>query len=179
MATTTPPSTGTSVRELFDAMTYGPAPEGDAPVRQWIAAHGGTFGHYINGAWVAGADTFEVLEPATGKPLARVAQGTAGDVAAAVAAARAALPAWQALDDHARARWLYAIARGVQASQHGLLIWVANCESVARPKRGCGAELSGRGGAPSAAVPDRLVRIARDVHFTPDDEHQHAAHVPT
>jgi aldehyde dehydrogenase (NAD+) len=114
MATTTPPSTGTSVRELFDAMSYGPAPEGDAPVRQWIAAHGGTFGHYIDGAWVAGADTFEVLEPATGKPLARVAQGTAADVAAAVAAARAALPAWQALDDHARARWLYAIARGVQ-----------------------------------------------------------------
>ena len=114
MATTTPPTTGTSVRELFDAMSYGPAPEGDAPVRQWIAAHGGTFGHYIDGAWVAGTDTFEALEPATGKPLARVAQGTAAHVDAAVAAARAALPAWQALDDHARARWLYAIARGVQ-----------------------------------------------------------------
>ena len=117
MAGTTPPSTPSAtptVRALFDAMSYGPAPEGDAPVRDWIARYGGTFGHYIGGQWVAGSSTFEVLEPATGKPLARVAQGTSADVDAAVAAARAALPAWQALDDHARARWLYALARGIQ-----------------------------------------------------------------
>ena len=120
MATTTPPvntpvgSAKPSVRELYDSMSYGPAPEGDAPVRDWIARHEGSFGHYIGGQWVAGSDSFEVLEPATGKPLARVAQGGTADVDAAVAAARAALPAWQALDDHARARWLYALARGIQ-----------------------------------------------------------------
>lgn len=117
MATTTPPVGGSAkptVRDLYDSMSYGPAPEGDAPVREWIARHNGTFGHYIGGQWVAGADHFEVLEPATGNSLARVAQGTAADVDAAVAAARAALPAWQALDDHARARWLYALARGIQ-----------------------------------------------------------------
>lgn len=113
MSTTTPPAKPT-VRELYDAMSYGPAPEADAPVRQWIAQHGGRFGHYINGAWVTGSEHFEVREPATGKPLATVAQGTSADVDAAVAAARAALPAWQALDDHARARWMYAIARGIQ-----------------------------------------------------------------
>jgi aldehyde dehydrogenase (NAD+) len=117
MATTTPPvgsSAKPTVRELFDAMSYGPAPEGDTPAREWIARHGGTFGHYIGGQWVAGASTFAVVEPATGAPLARVAQGTSADVDAAGAAARAALPAWQALDDHARARWLYALARGIQ-----------------------------------------------------------------
>ena len=112
MTASTPPSP--SVRALYDAMTYGPAPEGDAPVRQWIAHHAGTFGHYINGQWIPGVSTFEVVEPATGKPLAQVAQGTAGDVDAAVAAARAALPGWRALSDHARARWLYALARGIQ-----------------------------------------------------------------
>ncbi len=110
--TTIPPTS--KVRALFDEMSYGPAPEGDAPAREWIAQYAGRFGHYINGAWVAASSTFEVLEPGTGKPLAQVAQGTAADVEAAVAAARAALPAWQALDDHARARWLYAIARGIQ-----------------------------------------------------------------
>jgi aldehyde dehydrogenase (NAD+) len=117
MATTTPPAASVhtpSVRELFDTMSYGPAPEGDAPARDWIARHDGVFGHYIGGRWVAGTDTFEVREPATGKPLARVAQGAAEHVNAAVAAAREALPAWQALDDHARARWLYALARGIQ-----------------------------------------------------------------
>ena len=68
MATTTPPagpSATPSVRELYDAMSYGPAPEGDAPVREWIARHDGTFGHYIGGQWVAGSSTFDVLEPAT------------------------------------------------------------------------------------------------------------------
>ena len=121
MATTTPPSASPgdagrapTVRELYDRMSYGPAPEGDAPVRSWIAQHGGRFQHYIGGQWHAGTSTFEVFEPATGAPLAQVAQGTAADVDAAVAAARAALPAWQALDDHARARWLYALARGIQ-----------------------------------------------------------------
>src|SRR5881392_3620350 len=44
----------------------------------------------------------------------RVTQGTKADVDAAVAAARAALPGWQALDGHARARYLYALARGIQ-----------------------------------------------------------------
>lgn len=114
MTMTTPSATGPSVRALFDTMAYGPAPEGDAPVRAWIAEHGGTFGHYIGGQWMPAAHTFEVAEPATGAALALVAQGTAADVDAAVAAARAALPAWQALDEHARARWLYAIARGIQ-----------------------------------------------------------------
>jgi len=55
-----------------------------------------------------------VFEPATGNRLAQVAQGTAADIEAAVTAARAALPAWRALSDHARARWLYALARGIQ-----------------------------------------------------------------
>ncbi len=115
MAPTTTPAGG-SVREIFDSMSYGPAPEGDAVVRAWLADHGSAFGHYIGGAFTtpAAGESFEVQDPSTGTPLARVAHGSAHDVDAAVAAARAALPAWQALDDHARARWLYAIARGIQ-----------------------------------------------------------------
>ena len=97
-------------------MSYGPAPEGDAPIRQWLASHSGTFGHYINGAWVNPTpdEHFDVFDPSSGSVIAHVAQGSATDVDAAVAAARAALPAWQALDGHARARWLYALARGIQ-----------------------------------------------------------------
>ncbi len=113
MATTSKPSSET-LRDAFERMSYGPAPEADAPVRAWIAEHGGRFGHYINGQWVDAAAHFAVHDPSTGTELAQVAQGAATDVDAAVAAARAALPAWQALDDHARARWLYALARGIQ-----------------------------------------------------------------
>ncbi len=116
--TTSPPPAGrlSPVRELFDHMGYGPAPEGDAVVRQWLEAHARRFKHYIGGAWSAPLDGehFGVTDPATGAELAWVAQGSADDVSRAVAAARAALPAWQALDGHARARWLYALARGIQ-----------------------------------------------------------------
>ncbi len=121
MATTTPPdavkaAAPHSVRALFDSMSYGPAAEGDSVIREWLAAHQGSFGHYIGGRFTTpSADAqFDVREPATGRALARVAQGSTSDVGDAVAAARAALPAWQALDAHARARWLYAIARGIQ-----------------------------------------------------------------
>jgi aldehyde dehydrogenase (NAD+) len=54
--------------------------------------------------------------------LARVSQGTKADVDAAVAAARRALPAWRGLTGHARARYLYALAREVQ--KHSRLLAV-------------------------------------------------------
>lgn len=105
-----------TVRALYDEMGFGPAPEGDAPVRAWLAAHDATFGHFIGGRWTTPSDgaSFEIHQPSTGRLLAHVAQGSSHDVDRAVAAARAALPAWQALDGHARARWLYALARGIQ-----------------------------------------------------------------
>ncbi|HEU4628402.1 MAG TPA: aldehyde dehydrogenase family protein, partial [Gemmatimonadaceae bacterium] len=103
-----------SVAEIYQTMSFGPAPESDAPARRWLAEHEHTFGHYIGGRWVAGATHFEVRNPADGNVLARVAQGSRQDIDAAVAAARGALPGWAGLPGHARARWLYALARGVQ-----------------------------------------------------------------
>jgi aldehyde dehydrogenase (NAD+) len=54
--------------------------------------------------------------------LAEVAQGSAADVDAAVKAARKALPAWQKLTPHARARFLYALARQVQKHSRRLAV---------------------------------------------------------
>ncbi|MFI9536634.1 aldehyde dehydrogenase family protein [Nocardia fusca] len=53
---------------------------------------------YIGGGWVdpAGEQTFEVINPATEEVCGTVALGTAADVDVAVAAARAAFPAWSA-----------------------------------------------------------------------------------
>ena len=105
----------TTVAEIFSSMAYGPAPEGDAEARAWLAAHGGAFGHFIDGTFTkVGKGGFETREPATGKVLARVAQGSAADVEAAVSAASGALSGWQALTGHQRARHLYALARMVQ-----------------------------------------------------------------
>ena len=112
----------TSVREIFDTMEYGPAPEGDKPAREWLAKFDGKFGHFINGAWTKPAATFDVDNPATAKRIAEVSQGTRKDVDAAVKAARKALPAWQALGGHGRARYLYALARAVQRNSRLLAV---------------------------------------------------------
>jgi len=112
----------TSVREIFDTMEYGPAPEGDAPAREWLARHNARFGHYIGGAWTKPGSPFDVSNPATGKVLAQVSQGSKRDIDAAVKAARKALPAWQALGGHGRARYLYALARAVQRNSRLLAV---------------------------------------------------------
>jgi aldehyde dehydrogenase (NAD+) len=105
-----------TVAELFETMAYGPAPESDKPALEWVARHGGEFGLFVGGRWTKGQtdERFDVINPATTARLARVTQAGAADVAAAVAAARQAFPAWAALSGHARARHLYALARAVQ-----------------------------------------------------------------
>ena len=102
-----------SIAEILDTMEYGPAPESDKEALAWLGKHERVFGHYIDGAWTEPGDTFDVVNPATAKVIARVTNGTTDDVAAAVDAAKRALPGWRALSAHARARYLYAIARGV------------------------------------------------------------------
>ena len=104
----------TDVRTAFEELPWGPAPESAAQAREWLERHGRRFGCYIDGAWSEPGETFTVIDPATGTELALATQATDAEVDRAVAAARAALPAWQALGGHGRARWLYAIARGIQ-----------------------------------------------------------------
>ena len=62
-----------------------------------------------NGRWL------DVFEPATGQPFAQVADGDAQDVEAAVAAARAAFPAWSALPNSERGHWLRRLADALEA----------------------------------------------------------------
>jgi aldehyde dehydrogenase (NAD+) len=104
------------VAEIFESLDYGPAPESAGPANLWLDDHARTFGHFINGDWcdAAGGDYFATINPATAQPIARIAQGTAPDIEAAVRAARAALKEWRQLGDHGRARYLYAIARHIQ-----------------------------------------------------------------
>ena len=113
-----------TVAEIYHSMSFGPAPESDAPARRWLAEHGGQFGHYVGGRWTPAGrgEAFDVFNPADGSVLARASQGSADDVNAAVAAARAALPGWAGLPGHARARWLYALARAVQRNARLLAV---------------------------------------------------------
>src|SRR4051812_32993353 len=105
-----------SIPEIFQSMEYGPAPESAGPANAWLDAHQRRFGVFIAGSWQPGegTETFETLNPATGKPLAQLVHASTKDVDRAVRAARKAQPAWWALGGHGRARHLYAIARQVQ-----------------------------------------------------------------
>ena len=71
--------------------------------------------NYIAGKWTAAAGTeaLDVTNPATGETLARVPLSSAADLDAAVAAARAALPAWRDVSVIARARLLFGLREGL------------------------------------------------------------------
>ena len=124
-----------SIAEKFATMEYGPAPEDAKEALAWLERHGHRFQHFIGGEWQAPAagEYFDTLDPSTGEKLASVGQGSAADVDAAVKAARAASSAWQALTTHARARYLYAVARLLQ--KHSRLLAVLETMDNGKPIR--------------------------------------------
>ena len=63
--------------------------------------------HLINGREVGSAEYFETVNPATQEPLAQVARGGSAEVEAAVAAAKAAFPAWAGRPASERARLIH------------------------------------------------------------------------
>ena len=91
---------------------YAPAPESTDHAR--IDPQ---YGLFIDGEFVAPRrrQYFTTINPATAKPLARVAQADAGDVDRAVAAARRAWQRhWSKLKPAERGKYLYRIARALQ-----------------------------------------------------------------
>jgi aldehyde dehydrogenase (NAD+) len=113
-----------SIVEKFMSMEYGPAPEDPREAVVWLERHERRLGHFIGGAWrdpVEGG-YFDTTDPSTGELLASVAQGSVADVDQAVSAARGALYGWRSLSDHARARYLYGLARLVQKHARRLAV---------------------------------------------------------
>jgi aldehyde dehydrogenase (NAD+) len=113
-----------SIAEKFATMEYGPAPEDPKEAEAWLERHGRRFRLFIGGTWQEprSGEYFDTINPADGERLAAVAQGAAADIDAAVRAARDASPKWRALTPHARARYLYALARLVQKHSRQLAV---------------------------------------------------------
>jgi aldehyde dehydrogenase (NAD+) len=123
-----------SIPEIFRTMSYGPAPEATGSAHAWLEAHDRNFGLFVGGEWIRGqGESFEALNPGTGKPLARLAQATEAEVDGAVRAARRAQPGGAELGGHRRARYLYAIARQVQ--KHSRLFAVLESLDNGKPIR--------------------------------------------
>jgi aldehyde dehydrogenase (NAD+) len=112
---------GEAARPSLDfghAWDYAPAPE---TVKVTIAPR---YGHFIGGRFVDPVQRgyFPTVNPATEAALAEVAQGTEGDVDAAVRAARKAQPKWAALLATERAKYIFRIARRIQERARELAI---------------------------------------------------------
>jgi aldehyde dehydrogenase (NAD+) len=124
-----------SIAEKFVSMEYGPAPEDPKESVAWLERHGRRFGMFVGGEWVApvAGEYFDTLDPSTGERLASIAQAGAADIDAAVRAARAAAAKWRGLTPHARARYLYALARLVQ--KHSRLLAVLETMDNGKPIR--------------------------------------------
>jgi 5-carboxymethyl-2-hydroxymuconic-semialdehyde dehydrogenase len=73
--------------------------------------------NHINGEAKPALDgtTFEIISPVDLKPLAKVAHGKKADIDKAVAAAKAAFPAWAAMDGTVRKKLLHKIADAIVA----------------------------------------------------------------
>ena len=122
-----------TIKEIFDTMDYGPAPESAAEALAWLVDQGSQFGHFINGAFTAPGKLFESKNPANGEVLAELTQATQKDVDAAVKAARAAQAGWAAMGGSGRATYLYAIARLLQ--KHSRLFAVLETLDNGKPIR--------------------------------------------
>ncbi|HET7406023.1 MAG TPA: aldehyde dehydrogenase family protein [Mycobacteriales bacterium] len=72
---------------------------------------------YIDGAWVrsTGNETIDVENPTTEEVFATIPSGTAADVDRAVAAAKAALPAWSATSAEERAKYIARLQEALTA----------------------------------------------------------------
>src|SRR5215470_13548754 len=124
-----------SIAEKFVSMEYGPAPEDPKEAISWLERQHRRFDLFIGGVWKAPerGEYFDTFDPSNGEKLADVAQGSAGDIDAAVKAARAASDKWRSLTPHARARYLYALAR--QAQKHSRRLAVLETMDNGKPIR--------------------------------------------
>jgi malonate-semialdehyde dehydrogenase (acetylating)/methylmalonate-semialdehyde dehydrogenase len=127
-----------------------------------------TISHFINGqsATRAGAVTSPVYDPGTGEVQASLQLGDAAILAEAVAAAKAAQPAWAAVNPLGRARVLFKFKSlfeehrqelaHLMSSEHGKLL----DDSMGELERGlevveflCGAHICRRASSPRAPAP--------------------------
>ena len=124
-----------TIPEILDTLAYGVAPETSKPAFDWLAEHNNKFGLFINNEWrePSSKEWFDSVNPATAKRLGDIAQASDDDVQDAVKAARKAYGKWSQLSGHARARYLYAIARQIQ--KHSRLFAVLETLDNGKPIR--------------------------------------------
>lgn len=122
-----------TIRDIFNDLSYGTAPESATEAYDFIASHKGQFGCFIDGKFTRAGARFNTYNPASGAPLAEVTQATTSDIDKAIKAARRAQAPWAALPAHKRALYIYGLARLVQ--KHARLFAVLETLDTGKPIR--------------------------------------------
>ena len=121
--------------ESFEKLDYSDALESSEEAQNWLDSHGRRFGQFINGKFESrsDADLIASLNPSNGDLLANIEVAGPNQLKKAITAARNALPAWQAMDGHGRAKVLYALARLLQ--KHTRIVSVLETLDNGKPIR--------------------------------------------
>lgn len=82
---------------------------------------------FINNEWVdaEGGKTFTTTNPCTGEAIAEMAYASVDDTRKAIAAAKAAFPAWAALDSETRGKYLHRVADILESRLEEFARWEA------------------------------------------------------
>ncbi|MDC0739633.1 aldehyde dehydrogenase family protein [Cognatishimia sp. SS12] len=126
-----------------------------------------TFSLSIGGAPVTTSETFDVINPANGEVAAQVSLGTVKELDAAVAAAKAAFPAWAATPDAERADALNKIADLIEANAEELSALIT--KEQGKPQAGPGANFEIQGAVGWTRVTAGL-SLAPEVIIDNDEE---------
>ena len=123
------------VKEIYESMEYGPAPESASMAHEFLDRHNRKFDLFINGKWSKpdSKNYFESVNPSNKEKLAEIADANGKDVNRAVSAAKRALPLWLEIGPHGRSRYLYALARQIQ--KHSRLFAVLESLDNGKPIR--------------------------------------------
>ena len=123
------------IKEIYDTMVYGPAPESAAAAVEFLENHNRNFELFIGGEWVQphSKKYVDSTNPSNKEFLAKIAEADENDVDKAVKAANKALPEWVAIGGFERAKYLYAIARQIQ--KHSRLFAVLETLDNGKPIR--------------------------------------------
>jgi len=108
----------------FKNIKYGPAPEDDTEVINWINKISSPNKNYINGKWNTsrGSKKIKVINPSTNKKLFNLTISTKKDVDLAVNSAKKAQKKWSSISPFQRSKYLYALARLIQKHSRFLAV---------------------------------------------------------
>ena len=100
----------------FRNIKYGPAPEDDQEVLEWIKSLPSPNYNFVNGEWVKpkAIKTIQAINPANNNKLFKLSVSSKSDVDKAVKSAKKAFLIWSKTTPYKRSKFLYALARLIQ-----------------------------------------------------------------